>query len=152
MLFCILGEKCPNAELFLVRIFLYSDWIQKNTDQKNSVFGHFSCSVQIAIVILYYKIMNLYNKVFIIFSWCYSITNVIELDFCNTAAFVLYLKQFDKFWSQAHSISGKANIIAVVDKNSGVHLFDASKSEFLERGGLKQKLQERNRNRKLNWK
>ena len=29
-----LHEKCLNAELFLVRIFLYSDWIQENTDQK----------------------------------------------------------------------------------------------------------------------
>ena len=23
---------------------IYGDWIQENTDQKNSVFGHFSCS------------------------------------------------------------------------------------------------------------
>ena len=28
-----LREKCPNTEFFLVRIFLYSDWIQENTDQ-----------------------------------------------------------------------------------------------------------------------
>ena len=27
--------KCPNAELFLVRIFLYLVQIQENTDQKN---------------------------------------------------------------------------------------------------------------------
>ena len=33
----ILCEKCPDKEFFLVRIFLYSD-------QKNSVFGHFSHS------------------------------------------------------------------------------------------------------------
>ena len=26
--------KCPNTELFLVRIFLYSVRIQENTDQK----------------------------------------------------------------------------------------------------------------------
>ena len=36
-----LREKCPNAEFFLVRIFLYSDYpysvrIQENTDQKNT--------------------------------------------------------------------------------------------------------------------
>ena len=24
-------EKCPNTELFLVRIFLYSDWIRRDT-------------------------------------------------------------------------------------------------------------------------
>ena len=29
-----LRKKCPNTELFLVRVFLYSDWIQENTDQK----------------------------------------------------------------------------------------------------------------------
>ena len=29
-----LREKCPNTEFFLVRIFLYLDWIQKNVDQK----------------------------------------------------------------------------------------------------------------------
>ena len=49
-----LHEKCPDTEVFLVRIFLYLDWIQRftysvqiqgNTDQKNCVFGHFSSSV-----------------------------------------------------------------------------------------------------------
>ena len=29
-----LREKCPNAQFILVRIFLYSHWIQENTDQK----------------------------------------------------------------------------------------------------------------------
>ena len=29
-----LREKCPNTELFLVRIFLYSVQIQENTDQR----------------------------------------------------------------------------------------------------------------------
>ena len=29
-----LREKCPNTELFLVRIFMYSVRIQENTDQK----------------------------------------------------------------------------------------------------------------------
>ena len=34
-----LSEKCPNTKFFLVRIFLYSDWIhsvriQENMDQK----------------------------------------------------------------------------------------------------------------------
>ena len=31
-----LCEKCLKTEIFLVRIFLYSDWIQKNTDQKKT--------------------------------------------------------------------------------------------------------------------
>ena len=29
-----LRENCPYTELFLVRIFLYSDWIKENTNQK----------------------------------------------------------------------------------------------------------------------
>ena len=51
---CSLRQKCPNAELFLVRIFLYSDWIRRFTPnsvrirkirtRNNSVFGHFSRS------------------------------------------------------------------------------------------------------------
>ena len=53
-------EKCPNTMFFLVRIFLYSDWIRrfnvnlsiqseyrKILNRKNSVFGHFSRSVDI---------------------------------------------------------------------------------------------------------
>ena len=42
-----LCEKCPNTEFFLVRIFLYFDWIRENMDQKNSLFGHFSHSVYV---------------------------------------------------------------------------------------------------------
>ena len=37
-----LREKCPNAWLFLVRIFLYSVQIRKMQTGNNSVFGHFS--------------------------------------------------------------------------------------------------------------
>ena len=29
-----LREKYPNTEFFLIRVFLYSDWIQENMDQK----------------------------------------------------------------------------------------------------------------------
>ena len=43
-----LREYCPNTEFFLVRIFLYSVQIQENTDQKNSVFGHYSHSCWIS--------------------------------------------------------------------------------------------------------
>ena len=31
-----LREKCSNTEFFLVRVFLYWDWIQENKDQKRS--------------------------------------------------------------------------------------------------------------------
>ena len=33
-----LREICANTELFLVRIFLYSDWVRT---RNNSIFGHF---------------------------------------------------------------------------------------------------------------
>ena len=53
-LLLLLREKCPNTELFLVRIFLYFDWrvnlriqseYRKIGTRKNSIVGHFSCSV-----------------------------------------------------------------------------------------------------------
>ena len=44
-----LREKCPSMEFFLVRISPYSDRIRENTDQKKSVFGHFSHSVNTAV-------------------------------------------------------------------------------------------------------
>ena len=43
-----LREKCLDTELFLVRIFLYSDWIWRFTQIRSyfwSVFGHISRSV-----------------------------------------------------------------------------------------------------------
>ena len=51
-----LREKCPNTEFFLVRIFLYSDLIQENTDHKNSVFGNFWRSESFIEKILFYKL------------------------------------------------------------------------------------------------
>ena len=59
-----LREKCPNVEFFLVRIFLYSDLIQRFTylriqseyrkirTGKNYVFGHFSRSEVLLISLL----------------------------------------------------------------------------------------------------
>ena len=37
-----LREKCPNTELFLVLIFLYSTEYRKIRTRNNSVFGRFS--------------------------------------------------------------------------------------------------------------
>ena len=43
--FRALREKCPNTEFFLVRIFLYSDWITgKYGPERNSIFGLLSRS------------------------------------------------------------------------------------------------------------
>ena len=36
-----LCQKCANTVIFLVDIFLYSDWIQENTDQKNPYLDTF---------------------------------------------------------------------------------------------------------------
>ena len=57
MHFPSLREKCPNTELFLLRIFLHSVQIQKNTDQKQlriwtlftqymMAFAIFSCDIK----------------------------------------------------------------------------------------------------------
>ena len=35
-----LREKCPNTEFFLVRIFLYSDWIRRFTELENRSFSN----------------------------------------------------------------------------------------------------------------
>ena len=62
MLTCLklsLREKCPNTEVLLVRIFLYSDWIRT---RKYSVFGHFSRSVSWK-----FRIPTIYNFVVAIF-------------------------------------------------------------------------------------
>ena len=37
----LLREKCPNTELFLVRIFLYADWIQRCTEYGEYGVLHF---------------------------------------------------------------------------------------------------------------
>ena len=37
----LLREKCPNMELFLVRIFLYSDWIRRCTEYGEYGVLHF---------------------------------------------------------------------------------------------------------------
>ena len=37
----ILGEKCPNTEFFLVRIFFFRTEYRKIQTRNNSVFGHF---------------------------------------------------------------------------------------------------------------
>ena len=66
---------------------------------------------------------------------------------CDIDAFIISdTILFNTFLSQVDWISEKANIIVVMEKNSGVylmlqiHLFDASKVEFLEGRDLKQKL------------
>ena len=60
-----LCEKCPNAEFFLVRIFLYSVQIKEISDQKNSVFGHFSRSVHLVEMLKQFAVsLDIYQKTF----------------------------------------------------------------------------------------
>ena len=67
-----LHQKCSNTKVFLVRIFLYSDWIQteyvfspntgKNRPEKNSVFGHFSrsASFRLSCIFILYLALRTY--------------------------------------------------------------------------------------------
>ena len=70
--------------------------------------------------------------------------NVIGRHLCDIAAFIISDNVlFTRFLSQVDWISEKANVIAAMDKNSEgylmlqVHLFDASKIQFLERKRIK---------------
>ena len=61
-----LHEKCPNTELFLDRIFLYSARIQENTDQKKlriwtlftqcfgRIYGHIMYNFSVSLIALKY--------------------------------------------------------------------------------------------------
>ena len=81
-----LREKCPNTDFFLVRFFLYSDWIQiiqseyrkiqsiqseyrKIRSRKNSVFGHFSRSDLLAnFIALIHKLYEFKLKIMVLSS------------------------------------------------------------------------------------
>ena len=58
-----LRKMCPNTELFLVRIFLYSDWIRT---RNNSVFGHYSRSEYLLLL----EILQMLVKFFIVIQMC----------------------------------------------------------------------------------
>ena len=49
-----LREKCPNTEFFLIRISLYRTEYKKIRTRKNAVFGQFSCSKNIEILVFHY--------------------------------------------------------------------------------------------------
>ena len=94
--------------------------------------------------------MNLYNKVFIIFLDIIPSLNVIERHLRDIAAFIKSdTILFNIFLSQVDWNSEKGNIIAVMNKSSGVYLM-LQVQLFNGRRELKQKLHERKRNRKLN--
>ena len=79
-----LREKCQNAQFFLVRIFLYSYWIQENTDQKKAPYLDTFHAVSDAVVRLQHTlymvpffILVYSNKSF----YCFSITLLITDSF-----------------------------------------------------------------------
>ena len=92
-------------------------------------------------VILYYKIMKLYSQVFIIFSWCYFVTERFWATFvwyCRMYYiwhhFFKYVfvcdKRLDIELDIVDWISEKANIIAVMDKRNGVYFIIVSSKVF----------------------
>ena len=57
--------------------------------------------LQILSVIPYYKKINLYDKVLIIFLWCNSVTNISERHLCDTDVFIISgTVLFNRFLSQ----------------------------------------------------
>ena len=62
-----LREKSLDAEFFLVRIFLYTVRIQENMDQKNSVFRHFSYSVETQTYLEFWVFLNITKVYFQIY-------------------------------------------------------------------------------------
>ena len=86
-----LREKCPNTEFFLVRIFLYSDWIRRFTvnlriqsehrkirTRKNFVFGHFSRSAKFSTPVQFSWISLVCSKYFVHGVFCHSISTSIK--------------------------------------------------------------------------
>ena len=70
----LLHEKCPNMKFSLVHIFLCSVQLQKNTDQKNSVFGNFSRSVRLSLILTHFYIEKVFWFTFNT-QWLVSISN-----------------------------------------------------------------------------
>ena len=79
--------------------------------------------LQIPSVVLHYKIMNFYNKVFIIFSWCNSATKRFWVTFV-WYCWIHYSWKclLARFLSQLDWISENGTIIAVMGKGTGVYL------------------------------
>ena len=57
--------KCPNTEVFQVRIFLYSSLIRENTDQKNYWNTFHVMKVKITVYNFYKSFYNVYKRPFI---------------------------------------------------------------------------------------
>ena len=75
-----LREKCPNTEFFLVRIFVHSDWIRRDTEsecgkirtRKISLFRQFSRSVSYFTddwFFLFVHAFTIFNIIYRLFMW-----------------------------------------------------------------------------------
>ena len=76
---------CPNREFFVVRIFLYSDLTQENTDQKNPYLDTFH-----AVFILIPKQEYL--------SQCFLFFEVITLKNIKSGSFTLHHEKIFLLW------------------------------------------------------
>ena len=61
-----LREKCPNTELFLLRIFCIQSDYRKIRTRNNSVFGHFSRSEFVILSLLLLSLKQSFTKVWFI--------------------------------------------------------------------------------------
>ena len=77
MIFKLLRKKCPNTELFLVLIFLYS--VQIRT-RNNSLFGHFSRTEPLTSLDFKFGFVNIFQIMKISFQKC---VNRIFVEVCN---------------------------------------------------------------------
>ena len=100
-----LRGKWPNTVFFLVRSFLYSDWIQENTEQKKNCIWTFFMQWLYS-VIIFSQLLSLYQ--FIIASLCqsswihfwYYYRNFIFSFFCSFDRELLYHAIFIDWWRQ----------------------------------------------------
>ena len=72
-----LREKCPNSEFFLVRIFLHSDWIRRDTPHLDTFHA---------------LILNFEPRVILFFSWnlAYLSLDAVVLQFLKNSSSVFF--------------------------------------------------------------
>ena len=83
-----LSKKCPNAEVFLVLIFLYSDWIRRDirvTEIEKKYTRNWNCHHQLLPKFSQPK-KSLYNNLMVLWQWNYPIFEVI----CHSIPWLFY--------------------------------------------------------------
>ena len=90
-----LRKKCPNTESFPVRIFLCSEWIHENTDQKK--FRIWTLSTQCTSAWLSWRIFQLRGTTN---EFCNELTNEAPLLADSYYKFLRCYKTLKKFFSK----------------------------------------------------